>query len=81
MAKGASAMDEAGRNIANVMAHELVVSSLVRLALGGGGETAVEVLQVLGHERERARARERLGRGGVGPMEEVVVKVGGIVDG
>lgn len=68
-------VDEAGRNIADVMAHELVVGSLVRLALSAESETAVEVLQVLGHERERARERERLGRGGVGPMEEVVMKV------
>lgn len=62
-------------SMADVMAHELVVGCLVRLALGAEGETAVEVLQVLGHERGRAHARESLGRGAVGPMEEVVAKV------
>lgn len=57
------------------MAHELVISCLVRLALAVEGETAQEVLSVLEHERGRARVRERLGRGAIGPMEEVVAKV------
>lgn len=63
-------------SMTDVMAHELVVGCLVRLALVAKGETAVEVLSVLGHERGRARVRERLGRGAAGPMEEVVAKVG-----
>lgn len=58
------------------MAHELVIGCLVRLALVVEGETAQEVLSVLEQERGRARVRERLGRGAIGPMEEVVAKVG-----
>lgn len=60
----------------DVMAHELVVGCLVRLALIAEGETAAEVLSVLEHERGRARVRERLGRGAVGSMEDAVTKVG-----
>lgn len=58
------------------MAHEVVIGCLVRLALVVEGETAQEVLAVLEQERGRARVRERLGRGAIGPMEEVVAKVG-----
>lgn len=72
-----SFINDAGNNLTDVMAHELVVGCLVRLALGAEGETAVEVLQVLGREQARARARERLGRDAIGPMEEVVAKVHG----
>lgn len=63
-------------SLTDVMAHELVVDSLVRLALVTEGETAHEVMSVLEHERGRARVRERLGRGAIGPMEEAVAKVG-----
>lgn len=63
-------------NFTDVMAHELVVGCLVRLAIVVEGEMAQEVLSVLEHERGRARVRERLGRGAVGPMEDVVAKVG-----
>ncbi|CBJ33764.1 expressed unknown protein [Ectocarpus siliculosus] len=61
-------------SLTDVMAHELVIGCLVRLALVTEGETAHEVMSVLEHERGRARARERLGRGAVGPMEEIVAK-------
>lgn len=63
-------------SLTDVMAHELVIGCLVRLALVTEGETAHEVMYVLEHERGRARARERLGREAIGPMEEVVAKVG-----
>lgn len=63
-------------SMTDVMAHELVVGCLVRLALIAEGDTAAQVLSVLERERGRARVRERLGRGAVGPMEEVVAKVG-----
>lgn len=76
--QGGSAASLAGRkgSLTDVMAHELVIDCLVRLALVAGGEAANEVLSVLEHERGRAHARERLGRGAIGPMEEVVAKVG-----
>lgn len=72
-----SAGSASGRrgSLTDVMAHELVIGCLVRLALVAEGETAQEVLSVLEQERGRARVRERLGRGAMGPMEEVVVKV------
>lgn len=72
---GAASGSSGGGSMGDVMAHQLVVGCLVRLALGAGSETAGEVIQVLAHERGRARARERLGRGAIGPMEEVVTKV------
>lgn len=62
----------------DVMAHEVVIGCLVRLALVVEGDTAQEVLSVLEQERGRARVRERLGRGAIGPMEEVVAKVGAV---
>ncbi|CAB1120325.1 unnamed protein product [Ectocarpus sp. CCAP 1310/34] len=61
-------------SLTDVMAHELVIGCLVRLALVTEGETAHEIMSVLEHQRGRARARERLGRGAIGPMEEVVAK-------
>lgn len=66
-------------SMTDVAAHEVVVGCLVRLALVTRGETASEVMSVLGRERGRARARERLGREAVGPMEEVVAKVGSLL--
>lgn len=63
-------------SLTDIMAHEVVIGCLVRLALAVEGETAQEVLSVLGHEQGRARVRERLGRGALGPMEDVVAKVG-----
>ncbi|CAM9845843.1 unnamed protein product, partial [Scytosiphon promiscuus] len=73
---GGSAVSFAGRrgSLTDVMAHELVIDCLVRLALMAEGEAAHEVLSVLEHERGRAHTRERLGRGAIGPMEEVVTK-------
>lgn len=73
-----SAGSASGRRgcLTDVMAHEVVIGCLVRLALVVEGETAQEVLSVLEQERGRARVRERLGRGAIGPMEEVVAKVG-----
>lgn len=66
-------------SLTDVMAHELVISCLVRLAMVVEGEMAQEVLSVLEHELGRARAREKLGRGAVGPMEDVVAKVGTVL--
>lgn len=66
-------------SMTDVAAHEVVVGCLVRLALVARGETASEVMSVLERERGRARARERLGREAVGPMEEVVAKVGSVL--
>lgn len=66
-------------SMTDVAAHEVVVGCLVRLALVARGETASEVMSVLGRERGRARVRERLGREAVGPMEEVVAKVGSVL--
>ena len=63
-------------SMTDVAAHEVVVGCLVRLALVAGEETALEVVSVLGREKGRARARERLGHGAIGPMEEAVAKVG-----
>lgn len=73
-----SAGSASGRrgSLTDVMAHEIVIGCLVRLALVAEGETAQEVLSVLEQERGRAHVRERLGRGAIGPMEEVVAKVG-----
>lgn len=62
-------------SMTDVMAHELVVGCLVRLAMVSEGEIAMEVMSVLDDERGRARAREKLGLGAVGPMEEIVAKV------
>ncbi|CAM9826933.1 unnamed protein product, partial [Hapterophycus canaliculatus] len=74
--QGTSAVSLAGRkgSLTDVMAHELVIDCLVRLALVARGEAAHEVLSVLEQERGRAHAREKLGRGAIGPMEEAVAK-------
>lgn len=69
----AEGVDRGG--MTDVVAHEIVVGCLVRLALVVEGETAVEVLSVLAHERGRARVRDGIGQGAVGPMEQVVAKV------
>lgn len=74
---GSASVSYAARrgSMTDVMAHELAVGCLVRLALVVEGETAVEVGLVLEHELRRARLRERLGQGVVGPMEEIVARV------
>eukprot|EP00903_Cladosiphon_okamuranus_P018229 g16768.t1 len=73
---GVAAGSACGRSgsLTDVMAHEVVIGCLVRLALVVEGETAQQVLSVLEQERGRAHVREKLGRGAIGPMEEVVAK-------